>query len=245
MAAKRSIDKTPSIVLPTFGLVFFILLWSALCAAAFYWIYQGIVAKSDEPGVALSALQWMTWPFAVLAIAGPLLILLSIGGLRVVRDLLELQKLFSGLPQQVQSMQDALVEMRTLRTQIITDVSRVNDAAEGEAETLEVRDSAERPEVARFFQLYEKAKEIFYSALEDYNTEGAEPLIVQRGGMNFSEIATVLAEKRAFAKPEDRNRRLAEFVIKTFSLERSTRRNGRAGITPAAVQELIDLGAGF
>jgi hypothetical protein len=244
--AKKQADplRSRGIFWPTLGLIIFLLIWLAACGASFWYLYQGIVGRSSEPDVALRALQWMTWPFTVLAVAGPLLLLLSVGGLRVVRDLLDMQKLIVGLPSQVEMMQDTVVEFRALRTQLITDVSRVNDAtAEGDDAPPEgsAESPQQRPEVEEFIQLYEKAKERFYKALEDYNTSAAEPLIVQRGGANFSEIAAVLRDKRAFDRSDDRNRRVAKFVTRAFELERSTRRNSRAGLGSAQVQELRSL----
>lgn len=240
--SKKQRDPTRSrgLFWPTFGLILFLLLWLATCGAGFWYLYQGIVGRSGEPDIALRALQWMTWPFTILSIAGPLLLILSVGGLRVVRDLLDMQRLIAGLPTQVQQMQETIVEFRSLRTQMITDVSRVNDATNETDDETEIAQT-QRPEVDEFIKLYERAKERFYKALEDYNTAAAEPLIVQRGGANFTEIAVVLRERRAFDKSDDRNRRVAAFVTRAFELERSTRRNGRAGLTAATVNELRSL----
>lgn len=227
---------------PTFGLILFLLTWLASCGASFWFIYQGIVGAETDPDVALRALQWMTWPFTILTIAGPFLLILSIGGLRVVRDLLDIQKLMAGLPSQVDMMQSTVTEFRALRTQLITDISRVNDAAGDNAEDDgAVVDSAQREEVKAFWRLYEKAKSIFYSALEDHNTDATEPLIVRPGGANFSEIAAVLKQSRAFAKSDDRNRRTADFVNRVFEVERATRRSGRSNLTPQTVRELEQL----
>lgn len=225
---------------PSVGLILFLLAWLAVCGSGFWFIYQGIAGDNSDPDVALRALQWMTWPFTVLSIAGPLLLLLSIGGLRVVRDLLDVQKLIAGLPSQVALMQSTVIEFRALRTQLITDVSRVNDAA-GDTTPETTQDATQREEVQEFLRLYEKAKVLFYSALEDHNTESGEPLIVRPGGANFSEIASVLRDSRAFARSDDRNRRIAEFVSRAFEIERATRRYSRSNLTPPMVRELAQL----
>lgn len=239
----RSTSRSKGIFWPTVGLIFFLLCWLGACASGFWFIYQGIVGQVSDPDIALRALQWMTWPFTVLTIAGPMLLILSIGGLRVVRDLLDIQKLMAGLPSQVELMQNTVVEFRALRTQLITDVSRVNDAAGDNAadDSDAATESNQREEVSSFLRLYEKAKSIFYSALEDHNTEASEPLIVRPGGGNFSEIATVLRESRAFAKSDDRNRRIADFVNRVFEVERATRRHGRMNLTAAMVRQLEQL----
>ncbi|MGE0829561.1 MAG: hypothetical protein AB7O04_09440 [Hyphomonadaceae bacterium] len=242
--AKGNLDpiKPRGLFWPTLGLILFLLIWLVTCGAGFWYIYQGIAGQSSEPDVALRALQWMTWPFTVLTVAGPLLLILSIGGLRVVRDLLEMQKLMIGLPSQVEMMQTTVVEFRALRTQLITDVSRVNDAT-ADSDPDAASSVNERPEVQEFLHLYERAKQFFYSALEDHNTSAPEPLIVRRGGANFSEIATSLREHRAFARSDDRNGRIAKFVTRAFELERSTRRSGRANLSSTQVHELQNLGA--
>lgn len=237
-------DSRGGSVWTTLGLLLFLLTWVGVCGAAFWYLYQGIVADSDNPDTALRALQWMTWPFTVLIIAGPLLIVLSIGGLRVIRDLLDIQKLMAGLPSQVEMMQSTVTEFRALRTQLITDVSRVNDATT-DSDVGPSHETQQRPEVDEFMRLYERAKELFYAALEDHNTAAPEPLIVQRGGANFGEIAGQLREHRAFAKSDDRNRRIAAFVTRAFELERSTRRTGRANLTQDDVHALRALGGGF
>lgn len=239
MTRKADLARPRGLFWPTFGLILFLLLWLATCASGFWFLYGRVVGASHETEDALRALQWMTWPFTVLTIAGPLLLILSVGGLRVVRDLLDMQRLIAGLPAQVQQMQEAIVDFRLLRTQIITDVSRVNDATETDGE--EVTPVAERPEVTDFIKLYEHAKELFYDALQDHNTAAAEPLIVQRGGANFSQIATSLRDKRAFDKSDDKNRRIAAFVTRAFELERATRRHGRANLTAPQIQELKAL----
>jgi hypothetical protein len=227
---------------PTFGLILFLAIWLATCGGGFWFVYQSIVGRTSDPDIALRALQWMTWPFTVLTVAGPLLLILSIGGLRVVRDLLDIQQLMAGLPSQVELMQGTVTEFRALRTQLITDVSRVNDAAEGNAESSDAApEIGQREEVRNFWRLYEKAKAIFYSALEDHNTQAAEPLIVRPGGGNFSEITNALRENRAFAKSDDRNRRTADFVNRVFEVERATRRSGRANLTTGMVKELEQL----
>lgn len=243
--ARRSADtlRPKSLFWPTFGLILFLLLWLVTCGGGFWFLYQGVAGRSGEPEVALRALQWMTWPFTVLTIAGPFLLILSVGGLRVVRDLLEMQQLMNGLPSQVQMMQDTVIEFRALRTQLITDVSRVNDATETDGELSGAAPQLDHhgPEVDEFLKLYERAKERFYKALEDHNTDAGEPLIVQRGGANFSDIAAILRERRAFDKSDDKNRRIAAFVTRAFELERSTRRSGRANLTAAQVHELKTL----
>jgi hypothetical protein len=243
--AKAQTAKSTSLFWPTFGLIIFLVSWLAACGSGFWFLYQGITGQSSEPDIALRALQWMTWPFTILTIAGPFLLILSVGGLRVVRDLLDMQRLIAGLPSQVDLMQHTVTEFRALRTQLITDVSRVNDAAatSDSDETTAAEPEIQRIEVVEFNELYNRAKERFYHALEDHNTSAPEPLIVTRGGANFSEIAATLRERRAFAKSDDRNRRIAAFVNRAFELERSTRRSGRANLTLAQVQELKSLAA--
>jgi len=186
----------------------------------------------------------MTWPYAVLVISGPLLVILSVGGLRVVRDLLEMQKLIVNLPSVLQSMQVVLDEFKALRAQMITDVSRANDASVQEPVAPEASSGDEHapPHVSEMLQLYEEAKTLFYRALEDFNTRGEEPLIVQRGGTNFVEIATSLGERKEFGRTEDTNKRVADFVIKAFELERASRRY-RSYLTPEMVKELRSLRA--
>ena len=232
------------LVLPTLGIVAFLLVWLGVCTAGFWYLYVNATRGLSDAQSALSALQWMTWPFTVLAIAGPMVVVLSIGGLRVVRDLLEMQKLIINLPDQLESMQTVLSEFKALRAQMITDVSRMRgDDNAPNAQEQSAPEELERkpPHIAEFFVLYDEAKDIFYPALEDYNAKGAEPLIVQRGGANFSEIAESLRDKREFdPKSNENNRKVAEFVISAFELERQSRRF-RAYLTPDKVTELRAL----
>lgn len=229
---------------PTFGLIVFLLLWLGLCTAGFWYLYQRVAAGSADPQISLSALQWMTWPYAVLVISGPLLVILSIGGLGVVKDLLAVQKLIIGLPDQLQSMQTVLDEFRALRAQMITDVSRANDANSTPPDDTDggLEPPPTAAHVQEFMDLYEEAKGYFYKALEDYNTRGEEPLIVQRGGTNFVDIASTLRDKREFDKSADKSIRIAEFVIKAFELERASRRY-RSYLTANDVKELRSLKA--
>lgn len=237
------------LVWPTFALVVFLLVWLALCTSGFWFLYQNVTAGSTNPDSALSALQWMTWPFTVLCISGPMVVVLSIGGLRVIRDLLEMQKLIINLPTQLESMQTVLSEFKTLRAQMITDVSRLRGADDAE-DTVGVasvapagRPEPKEPHLVEFFDLYEEAKQILYPALEEYNARGGEPLIVHRGGANFGEIAECLRDKREFdPKSAEQNKKTAEFVIKAFELERQSRRF-RSYLSPEMVQELRSLRA--
>jgi hypothetical protein len=244
-SARRNTERPQGLLWPTLGLILFLLSWLVACGSGFWFLYQSVAGQSTDPDVALRALQWMTWPFTVLVIAGPFLLILSVGGLRVVRDLLDIQKLVSGLPSQIGLMQEAVTEFQTLRTQLITDVSRVNDAADDDRAVEEPGTETVRPEVEEFRKLYESAKSIFYDALADYNTAAQEPLIVQRGGANFAEIAATLKERRAFDKSDDKNKRKAAFVTRVFEIERATRRNSRAGLSAANVHELRTLATGL
>ncbi len=233
---------------PTFGLVLFLLLWLGLCTSGFWFLYQRVTLGATSPQHSLDALQWMTWPFTVLCIAGPVVVVLSIGGLRVVRDLLEMQKLIINLPVQLESMQTVLSEFKTLRAQMITDVSRLRGADDAEeaissTPTAEANATEKDKHIAEFLDLYEEAKQILYPAMEEYNARGDEPLIVQRGGANFTEIAEKLRDKREFdSKSAEQNRKLAEFTISAFELERQSRRF-RTYLTPEMVQELRSLRA--
>jgi hypothetical protein len=232
------------LIWPTLGLVVFLLLWLALCTSGFWVLYQLVTSGSTEPQPALTALQWMTWPFTVLCIAGPLVVVLSIGGLRVVRDLLEMQKLILNLPLQLESMQTVLAEF--LRAQMITDVSRVRGADDAEgAIPAPVNESPTIREthVEEFLDMYDEAKQILYPAMEDFNARGGEPLIVERGGANFREIAEALRDKREFdPKSNEQNRKISDFVIRAFELERQSRRF-RSYLTPEMIQELRNLRA--
>lgn len=236
--------QSSRLVLPTLGIVLFLLVWLGVCTAGFWYLYVNATQGLTDPDSALAALQWMTWPFTVLAIAGPMVVVLSIGGLRVVRDMLEMQKLIINLPDQLESMQTVLSEFKTLRGQMITDVSRLrgDEGPVPSPEQSETDDVAKKPpHIGEFFDLYEDAKNIFYPALEDYNAKGGEPLIVKPGGANFADIAESLRDKREFdAKSPENNRKIAEYVISAFELERQSRRF-RTFITPDKVSELRAL----
>ncbi len=235
--------RPKSLFWPTIGLIFFSLLWASACTAGFWYIYQGVTGRSSDPDIALRALQWTTWPFAMLVVAGPLFTITFLGGLGVIRDLISLRTLFGGLPEQITLMQDTVTRFNTLRAQMLTDLSRANDAnTAAETEEAEAKSEGAPPHVQEFWQLYEQAKALFYDGLEDYNARGGEPEIVKRGGANFSEITSKLRDRREFSKSEDANRRTAEFLLRTFELERSTRRH-RETLSPDDVASLRSLRA--
>ncbi len=236
--------STQRLFWPTVGLMFFLLIWLGLCTAGFWYLYVSVTAGFSSPESTLTALQWTTWPFVVLCVAGPLLVILSIGGLRVVRDLLQMQKLIINLPTQLESMQTVLTEFKALRAQMITDVSRVRGDDNNDTATVQDRPTTNGSDafVREFMELYEDAKDIFYPALEEYNARGGEPLIVQRGGANFGEITEALGLKREFdTRSVDNNRKIAAFVSKAFELERQTRRYRSSILTPKDVEDLRRL----
>lgn len=246
MQSKPKAEKSQAgLFWPTFGLIMFLLIWLGLCTAGFWYLYVRVTSGFSDPDSALNALQWTTWPFVVLSVAGPLVVLLSIGGLRVIRDMMEMQKLIINLPAQLESMQLVLSEFKALRAQMITDVSRLrgDDETAGSATADTTPRSGADVHIREFMDLYDEAKQIFYPALEDYNARGGEPLIVQRGGANFGEIAEALRDKHEFEpRSAEQNKKVAEFVIKAFELERQSRRF-RAFLTPEMVQELRSLRA--
>src|SRR5262245_28218625 len=193
MSGKQVAESREGLFWPTLGLIVFLLVWLGLCTAGFWYLYIQVTRGFSDPQSALTALQWMTWPFVVLAIAGPVVVILSIGGLRIIRDLLQMQKLIINLPTQLDSMQTVLSEFRQLRAQMLTDVSRVrgddSTSSEEAVAAAPAQDSSGADRRAEhldeFFELYNEAKEIFYPALEEYNARGGEPLIVAPGGANF------------------------------------------------------------
>lgn len=242
-SGSAKIVRPKSLFWPTLGLIFFSLLWASACTAGFWYIYQGVISRSDEPEVALRALQWTTWPFAMLVVAGPLFTVTFLGGLGVIRDLMSLRTLFGELPDQILQMQDTVTRFNTLRAQMVTDLSRANDPVDA-APSQQISSEAEKPHVKEFWTLYEDAKQYFYDGLEEYNARGGDPLIVKRGGVNFPEITATLRDKREFdSRSDDKNRRIAEFLLRAFEVERATRATNRENLTVEQVAELRSMRA--
>lgn len=214
---------TPAIVL-----VALVLAWFALCGAGFWYIYSDLVVRSNDPAMSIAALQWMTWPFAVVALGGPLVIVVALGGSRAVRDLLEMRSLIVSLPGHIADMQKAVTAFQDLRAKLITDQSFVGLSAGGTTPTdaTEEREAQEQPEhIKKFFELYDEAKKYLYRALEAYNARADEPLVIERGGANFGAVAAKLAEMpRTYDQNASRSHKIGEFVLQVVTEERNTRR---------------------
>jgi len=160
VAQNSKVDPQQRLFWPTLGLILFLLFWLGLCASGFWYLYVRVTSDFADPQSALSALQWMTWPFVVLCVAGPVVVILSIGGLHVIRDLLQMQKLIINLPTQLESMQAVLTEFKTLRAQMITDVSRLrgDDADESASAPAMGEPMAKEAHITEFLALYDEAR---------------------------------------------------------------------------------------
>lgn len=227
-------------------LVLFVVAWFALCGAAFWYIYADLLGRSRDTATSIAALQWMTWPFAVIALGGPLVIVVALGGTHVVRDLLEMRQLIEGLPDQVRQMESTLTAFQELRAKLLTDQSRASlESQEPSPSTSAEQEQNEEEQPAHikeFWPLYDEAKKYLYRALEAYNAHAKEPLVVQRGGANFHTVAAQLAEvPRIYDSNPSKNKRIAEFVMETITEEKNTRRWRLQTLKPERVRELARM----
>lgn len=227
-------------------LVFFVVGWFALCATAFWYIYADLLRRSADSATSIAALQWMTWPFAVIALGGPLVIVVALGGTRVVRDLLEMRQLIESLPDQVRQMESTLTAFQELRAKLLTDQSRASLDSQEQSPVVHAEDEQSEEEqpahIKDFWPLYDEAKKYLYRALEVYNAHAKEPLVIQRGGSNFHTVAAQLAEIPKIYDPNPgKNKRIAEFVMETITEEKNTRRWRLQTLKPERVRELARM----
>jgi hypothetical protein len=227
-------------------LVLFVVTWFALCAAAFWYIYSDLLKRTTDSAASIAALQWMTWPFAVVALGGPLVVVVALGGTRVVRDLLDMRKLIEALPDQVLQMESTLTAFQELRAKLLTDQIRASldsqDPSPSAPADQEQNEEEQPAHIKEFWPLYDEAKKYLYRALEAYNAQAKEPLVIQRGGSNFHTVAAQLAEVPNIYDPNpSKNKRIAEFVRETISEEKNTRRWRLQTLKPERVRELTRM----
>lgn len=226
-------------------LVTLVVSWFVLCGSAFWYIYADLLRRSVDSSTSIAALQWMTWPFAVVALGGPLVIVVALGGTRVVRDLLEMRQLIEALPDQVRQMESTLTAFQELRAKLLTDQSRASlDSQElPPASSDQEQDEEEQPaHIKEFWPLYDEAKKHLYRALEAYNAHAKEPLVIQRGGSNFHTVAAQLSEiPKIYDSNPARNKRIADFVSETITEEKNTRRWRLQTLKPERVRELARM----
>ncbi len=184
------------------GLIVFLAGWVALCGTGFYWLYGNL---SRDQQAAAESLKWLTWPFVFMAALGPMFMLIWMGGLRVVRDVLQLQNLIGTLPEQAEKMQVSLIDFQDLttgltrqvndiqtkteamratvkefdeiRAQLLTDVSRVNESqsAASASDGVEVGEAQQLGHLQEFQDLFAEAQKFFYGALGRYNSPRENP----------------------------------------------------------------------
>ncbi len=211
--------------------------WVALCATVFWFLFQKLSQASPE--AAMAAVEGMMWPFTVITIAVPILLIVAFGGLRAVGRLVELQQMVSNFPKDIEAMQKAVDVFKTMKDdltklsgQIITDINRANvetgqDEARQHEESAEVKAQGKDAEyLTSFYRMYEDAKRYFYAALKKYNQSASEPRIIARGE-SYAPIAQMLKDQRAglFDSGPRRDIWIADWVIAMFETERNTRAN--------------------
>ena len=76
--------------------------WVGLCGATFWFLFNRLSESSPE--AALSAVEGMMWPFTVITITIPVLLIIAFGGLRAISRLVELQKMVANFPKDIEAM---------------------------------------------------------------------------------------------------------------------------------------------
>jgi hypothetical protein len=226
--------------------------WVALCGVAFWHLYNSVAPASAGPAAALNALQGMMWPFTVLAIAMPLILVVAFGGVRAIGRIVELQKMVAQFPRDIEAMEGAVDSFRRMKDdltrlsgQIITDINRANvetgqDEANQQEETAAVQAAGKDPEyVTEFYRMYESAKRYFYAALKKYNQSAPEPRIISRGEL-YAPIAKDLKERRGayFDDGPRKDSWIGDWVVAVFETERNTRMNRATLLSEEEVRRL-------
>lgn len=119
-----------------FGLTAFLLVWVSLCGAGFYWLYGHF---ADDPKSAAESLQWMTWPFVILAALGPIFMLIWMGGLRIVRDILNLQGMLSTISIQTQAIEKVPADLEVKVVNLEQTVRKATERMESVTTPLDER----------------------------------------------------------------------------------------------------------
>jgi hypothetical protein len=229
-----------------------LLAWVAICGAAFWFLYNGIVLTQPDRGI--DAVEGMMWPFTVVMIGIPLMALMAFGGLRAIRELVELQKMVAGFPRDIEAMQSAVNVFRSIkdeliavRGQIVTEINLASSEigqtqTEVAQQSVEGEANADVPQYVRDFEaMYQKAKRAYKAAVRRYSQRHPEDADFNAGG-DWIEIVKFLRDRKEGYFDEGRNKDVwyANWIIRMVETERTTRRNRIGRLTPELVADLAD-----
>lgn len=227
----------------------FLLAWVALCGAVFWFLYSGITASSPDRAVEL--LNGITWPFTVILIGIPLVMLMAFGGLRAIRELVELQKMVATFPRDIEAMRDAVQVFRAIKDDLVatraelgivsSEISQAQTSSAGSStESQATGDEQSEPSyVSRFEALYADAKKRFRQAVRNYVRENPNDASFNSGD-DWIEIIKKLRDARGgyFDPGPNKDRWVADWLIKMIETERKTRRNRAGRLSEAEVKQL-------
>jgi len=241
-------------------IVVLLLAWVVICGAAFWFLFGGQV--DPEAKNAIPLLQALVWPFTVVLIAVPLLLLLVFGGIDAVKQLVTLQTMIKSFPDDIEKMQAAaelfgsikgdistvreqlVAELATMRGQLVTDITLANsEAAQSAPPEAPTADGTERekPEhIKRFEDMYDLAKRRFESALRLYNSKPSNETISVGRGESWHVPAEKLRDSKGgyYDTGPNKDKWIGDWVVDVLRTERNTRYNRESLLTPAVVSDL-------
>lgn len=241
-------------------IVALLLAWVVICGAAFWFLFGGQV--DPEAKNAIPLLQALVWPFTVVLIAVPLLLLLVFGGIDAVKQLVTLQTMIKSFPDDIEKMQAAAElfgsikgEISTVRTQLVADIAAMrgqlvtditlanSEAAQSAPQDAPAPDGTERerPEhIKRFEAMYDLAKRRFEMALRLHNSKPSNETISVGRGESWHVPAEKLRDLKDgyYDAGPNKDKWVGDWVVDVLRTERNTRYNRESLLTKEVVDGL-------
>lgn len=234
-------------------------------AASFYavWIfYNYSLSVAEVERLAIEArsefisdiIASLAWPFALVFLSVPLLFMFMLGGFRAIKNLSDLKKHFSDLPDNIETLENLSSSMDTLDTALenadqrfdkvkksIT--SELNEtipnvisnalAGIGLSGTTHVADR-DVDKVAELDRLYQEVKYMYSELLEQYEDKTGHELETSRGWLSRNHVDK-------FKDQDLIDDRVRTYMYRTLDVEAETRRSARSNLHSNQIEDLRAL----
>jgi hypothetical protein len=186
----------------------------------------------------------------VVALGAPAIAILAVGGLRFVRDLLDMRSMIAQLPEDADRIQAAVQafsrlqdEFERQRNDLLTEMSMARESMQRtvpEAPTTPAESEGQRV-LERFDGLHEYAQRLLFGAMHRHNSEVSDDqqkLSMRADKRGYEQIVDKLRDSGKFRGSAEENRQVAEWIKRVFEFERTHRGPARGNITPQHVDDL-------